>query len=303
MESPAVDVTLRLRTLGVGAMRNIRHAAVVASAFLAIGALTAGGPASAADMPVKAPVYKAPIVAPVYNWTGFYAGASAGFGWGTGSIELSPLPGFFIFYAPAIARGEIPGSSDLRARGFIGGMQTGYNYQSGSIVYGLEADISYARIRGTASNVSNGLLNPVITTTQEEQLDWLGTLRGRIGFAPTPSWLAYLTGGLAFGRGAASTTTAVAACPNSAFCSTGSFSKTLVGWTVGGGLEYALGRNWSTKFEYLYYDLGHESYITITPGAAVPTPVMQADATFKGHIARIGLNYRFDWGGPVYAKY
>src|SRR5262245_10333817 len=183
-----------------------------------------------------------------------------------------------------------------------------------AIVYGVETDFSYARVRGTALNVSNGLLNPVITTAQDSNLHWLGTLRGRLGVLPTPVSLFYVTGGLAYGHTAASTTTtvptvtfptvppSVSRCPDlNLFCSTGSSSKTRAGWTIGGGLEYAFGQNWSAKLEYLYYDLGRESYLTVTQAALAPTPVMQADAKFAGHIARVGINYRF--GGPVVARY
>jgi len=163
-------------------------------------------------------------------------------------------------------------------------------------------------------NVSNGLLNPVITTAQDSNLNWLGTLRGRLGVLPTPVSLFYVTGGLAYGHTAASTTTTVptvtfptvppsiSRCPDlNGFCSTGSSSKTRAGWTIGGGLEYAFGQNWSAKLEYLYYDLGRESYLTVTQANVVPTAVMQADAKFAGHIARVGINYRF--GGPVVARY
>src|SRR5262245_40877725 len=282
-------------------------------ATVALAAIAAGTSARAADMPVKAPAYRAPPPA-VFTWTGFYVGANAGYGWDTGSIDLAAVPPFTAFFAPAIARGEIPPSSDLHARGFIGGLQAGYNFQSGPIVYGVETDFSYARVRGTALNVSNGLLNPVITTAQDSNLHWLGTLRGRLGVLPTPVSLFYVTGGLAYGHTAASTTTtvptvtfptvppSVSRCPDlNLFCSTGSSSKTRAGWTIGGGLEYAFGQNWSAKLEYLYYDLGRESYLTVTQAALAPTPVMQADAKFAGHIARVGINYRF--GGPVVARY
>jgi len=277
---------------------------VIGSAALA--ALMAVGAAHAADMPVKAPAYKPPPV-PIYSWTGFYVGLNGGYGWDRGTIELSAIfPGFFGFYAPALANGAIPASSQPHARGFIGGLQAGYNYQSGSVVYGLESDISYAHLRGTAVNVSSAA-GPILTTVQEQKLDWLGTLRGRAGILAVPSVLAYLTAGLAFGHAEASTVTtrdvtAVSSCANNLFCNVGTGSKTLFGWTVGGGLESALGPDWTVKAEYLYYDLGRISFTAITIDIGdPPTPVMQAEARFKGRIARVGINYRF--GGPLVAKY
>lgn len=244
------------------------------------------------------------------GWTGFYAGVNVGYGQTAGSASFTPIEQ--TFFAASMATGEIPTWLKPNARGFIGGIQAGYNYQSGPhSMFGFEADISYSGIRGASSHISTPtLFNPTITTTQSEKLDWFGTFRGRAGFLPTPSLLAYVTGGLAFGQGVATTGTTVSpgligAPPTcgpagNIYCSDGSFSKTLLGWTVGGGFEHLIGRNWSAKVEYLYYDLGHESYTVVSQ--AIPSPaVMQADASFRGHIARFGFNYKF--GGPALATY
>lgn len=173
----------------------------------------------------------------------------------------------------------------------------GVRRRGGLIIFGAFA----GRYRTSASLRD---LDPVITTIQEENLNWLGTLRGRFGVLPAPSLLAYVTGGLAVGQGAASTTTMVPRIPLSGgcgpqfggnfFCSAGSSAKTLVGWTVGGGLEASVGGPWTAKAECLYCDLGTLSHTAVETGIPVlfATPILQASAQFRGHIARVGLNYR-----------
>jgi len=262
--------------------------------------------AYAADLPTYSKA--SPVVAP-FSWTGFYVGANVGYGQSTASsaqytaIEQT-------FFGGRIASGEIPSSLTANARGFLGGVQAGYNYQTGpQSMFGFETDIAYSGISGDRTKISIPLgFDPVIITTQKSTIDWFGTFRGRVGWLATPSFLIYATGGLAYGQGKAETHTTVAPGPIGApptcgplgniFCSDGSSSKTRVGWTVGGGLEHMIGRNWSVKAEYLYYDLGGASYTVFTQSPPPPA-VMQADTSFKGQIFRFGLNYKFDLAGPM----
>ncbi|HET7848773.1 MAG TPA: outer membrane beta-barrel protein [Pseudolabrys sp.] len=260
--------------------------------------LAAANFAGAAD--IKAPVYKAPpIMAPAPTWAGFYAGLNAGYGWGSGSTDLVALePNFFI---RGQTIGALPTSLGPRMEGFIGGGQIGYNFRFDRTILGLEADIAYSGMKGTAaysSNVSPPVLPPM-TTTQTNKVTWLGTVRSRLGWLWTPSVLVYASGGLAYGGVKASTNVNVdlaANCPASnVLCSTGSLSDARIGWAVGGGIEALIGINWTARIDYLYFDLGSESYPVVSTATFGfgGTEVMRPNAKFNGHIVRVGLNYRF----------
>ncbi len=193
-----------------------------------------------------------------YTWTGFYFGGNAGYGWGSADTHFDPLPDAVTFFnLRPITLGPDPS-------GFIGGGQVGYNWQWNKwLVLGVETDFQGSDMEGsefTSPIIRNdGTPFPNSTSFLEahERTQWFGTARGRIGFSPLCRLLVYATGGLAYGNIDYSATTN--------FGSGGgfstypvSFSKTKTGWTVGGGLEYALTHHWSLKAEYLYYDLGDE---------------------------------------------
>jgi outer membrane immunogenic protein len=207
--------------------------------------------AHAADLqrgPYKAPAYVAPAYA---NWTGFYAGINAGYGFGKSNWDVpavSPTP-----------------------KGFVGGVTLGFNYQTGVWVWGLEGDVDYSDMKGDTTCGAG---------TCETKNSWLATTRGRIGYAGWNNFLPYITGGAAFGDIKATSPS-------------GSASKTNVGWTVGGGLEYAMWSNWSVKAEYLYYDLGTTSLFMPDLLGRVPPTFQIHTVDFKGNIARGGVNYRF----------
>jgi outer membrane immunogenic protein len=284
------------------------------------GAMALTGAALAADLPSRAPppVFLPPP--PIYSWTGLYVGINAGGHWGSGSTTHFTGTDTDVTFGgglgAALAAGEIPSTGATGASGFIGGGGFGYNYQINSFVVGLEVDFDGATGRGS----SNALLSistppafivPPTSTQSAQRLDWLGTLRGRIGWTPIDRLLIFGTGGLAFGQSTASFSVVnpEAFPPLSAFAS----SSRSVGWTAGGGLEYALPNNWSNwsvKVEYLYYDLGNS---TGTVSYQNPDPVTLAPefSTLSGHtrhngnIVRAGLNYKFNWGAPapIVAKY
>ncbi|MEP7031273.1 MAG: outer membrane protein [Pseudolabrys sp.] len=216
------------------------------AAIAAMGLLVSGALANAADLP--RPGYKAPLYsAPAYmNWSGFYIGLNAGYGFGTSNWTS---PGF---------------SPDFQPKGFIAGGTIGYNFQTGSWVWGLEGDFDYSGMKGTNDTVC--------APSCETKNTWLGTGRVRLGYAGWNGWLPYITGGAAIG--------------NLTIAQGASFSKTKVGWTAGAGLEYALLSNWSVKGEYLYVDLGNSTCPATDCGAPI-------DFTFKAHLVKLGLNYRF----------
>jgi outer membrane immunogenic protein len=286
-------------------------------AGLAFGALV--GPAAAADLYVKAPP-----VAPCI-WCGFYIGANAGGTWSSdNSVSVTSAlaqdmllgPGSFGAASAAGATGNLGGGG---GSGFIGGGQFGYNWQTSSAwLVGFETDIqgvSSGKGNGTVSNTSGAfpffgapeVVNTSIATSQ--QLEYLGTVRGRLGYLYTPTFLLFGTGGLAYGGVKASTAIAQtnndciffpATCISPTASAAGAFSQTRVGWTAGAGFEWMFAQRWSAKLEYLYYDLGSVTYgnsplvtgpNTFAVGTAVVNSASSAD--FKGNIVRVGINYHW----------
>jgi outer membrane immunogenic protein len=230
-----------------------------------------GAPALAADMAVKAPPV-APAL--VYSWTGFYIGAQAGYGF---SDNKSSFSGF--------DSGDTPPSQSPNGGGFVGGGEVGYNYQFGSFVGGVEADLSYTHIHGSATGMS---LFGVVQSV-EQDINWLGTIRGRLGFVPVDRLLLFATGGAAFGGiGLSGSFNPGVNCAVTS-CGSGSISGTNSGWTAGGGLEYAWSNQLSVKAEYLFVDLGSRS-LTYPITLAVSQSTTASE--FKGNVARFGVNYK-----------
>jgi outer membrane immunogenic protein len=297
-------------------------------------ALAMTGSALAADLPhYKAPPPPPPPPPPL--WTGFYVGLNAGGTWAnSNSIRTvaAPIPvanpginpAAFGPLAAALAGSASSYLSSGGNGGFIGGGQIGYNWQFyNSFVAGVEADIQgIAGTSGTQTAVAGA---PVIgfpgevyfgVSSARRSVDYIGTVRGRVGWLFTPTLLLYGTGGLAYGGVSLTTSYFGGETPTfagfaPAFGGT-SFSDTRVGWTAGGGLEWMFWPNWSAKVEYLYYDLGNvttSSFIAHSPGHPLAPGVVAAAATqtttrFNGNIVRVGLNYHFNWGAaPIVAKY
>ena len=143
------------------------------------------------------------------------------------------------------------------------------------------------------------------STGVTKSIDWFGTVRGRVGFLATPQVLLYGTGGLAYGQTKSSFTTTdvtFGCIANATLCANGSSSSVRAGWTAGAGAEAMLGSNWSAKLEYLYVDLGRYSPSIST--STLPAVVFfNTSAQFHEQVVRVGLNYHFNWTGPVVAKY
>jgi outer membrane immunogenic protein len=264
--------------------------------------------ALAADLPART-YTKAPVlVDPGYNWSGFYVGANIGYSWGRSSdtSNLTNGDGTVLFTSA--------GSSNLD--GIVGGGQAGYNWQTQNWVWGLEADIQGTGERGsrdltcpvgvcTPSTVLPGfhalvILVPgaAVPLSLDQKIDWFGTVRGRAGVLVSPKVLLYATGGLAYGEVKSSETL------GTAFSTT----DTRVGYTVGAGVEGAIGGNWTAKLEYLYVDLGRTSgsFTSAIPAfgagtVASGTLTSSYSSRITDNVLRVGVNYRFD--GPVVAKY
>jgi outer membrane immunogenic protein len=211
-------------------------------------ALAVCGPAAASDAPIPAPSYKASVAVAVSPWAGSYIGLQGGYGWGRSSHTYT---------------GFDSGSFDID--GGIGGITTGYNWQSGTLVYGYESDTSYTSLDGSKA----------CTTNCFTELHWLSNYRLRAGQVWN-QYLLYVTGGLAVG-------TVKAGDGGS------SDTKTRFGWNAGAGIEAAIAPKWTAKLEYLYVDLGSKKNYSLPPAT---------DVSFQGHIVRVGVNYQFsiwDW--------
>jgi outer membrane immunogenic protein len=259
----------------------------ILSAVMVTAALTA--PGLAADLGARTTYTKAPVVAPVSNWSGFYVGGNLGYGWGDGNTDFSflPSPEFF---------GNNNTTLGARSTGVTGGAQLGYNWQIGSLVTGLEADIQGSDIKGstraTPTLAGTAIPNSVAVLSSEQKLSWFGTVRGRLGVTVTPDLLLYGTGGLAYGHVDASANSQ----SDGGLETPASVSKTKVGWTAGAGAEWMFAHNWSAKLEYLYIDLGSGSAFGdlnrvelqfLHPGAGYTW-------RFRENIARVGVNYHFN---------
>jgi outer membrane immunogenic protein len=220
----------------------MRRVLVTALSLLAIITSTS----FAADLPRGMPPAKAPVFVPGYSWTGFYAGINGGYGFGRSNWDS---------YA-----------TDADVNGGLVGVTAGYNWQTGALVFGLEGDVDWSNMRGSFTNAA-------CPTGCETKNNWLGTVRGRLGYA-FDRVMPFVTGGLAVGD------------INATVTGLPSVSTTNAGWTVGGGVEAAVFDNVTAKLEYLYVDLGSLNCGTASCGA--PTNI-----DMRSNVVRAGLNLRF----------
>jgi outer membrane immunogenic protein len=208
---------------------------MIRGATLAVAVLGAGA-VSAADLPARKGPVMAPAFAPVFSWTGFYAGLNAGYSFNRNSAVTVGTAGF-IALAPAV-----PGSLRTGKDGFTGGAQIGYNYQVGAAVMGLETDLQY--IDGKRGSAFTSAALGGLTTAASTDMSYLGTLRARLGFVAADRLMIYVTGGLAYGN-PDNTASVVAVGPGALWG--GSKDDVRFGYAVGAGMEYALTNNWSAK--------------------------------------------------------
>lgn len=222
---------------------------VILAGIGALALVSMTGMANAADLPRRQamPMKAAPMYAAPYSWTGFYVGVNGGGGWG--GSKWSNAAGW-------------NGVADVSG-GLVGGT-VGYNVQMNQAVFGLEGDLDWSNIRGST---------PCGATTCETRNGWLGTVRGRVGYA-FDRFMPYVTGGLAVGDIKADR------------AGIGGTTETKAGWTLGGGLEAAIAGPWTAKVEYLYADLGKTTCGAVACGVPM-------DVNFHTNIVRAGLNYRF----------
>jgi outer membrane immunogenic protein len=237
-------------------------------ALLGVTALSVA--ANAADLPVRAPFYPAPVAAP-FTWTGCYLGGHVGAGWAYTNWTNT---------ADTTAFGDLlPGQGYSQTdAGFVGGGQIGCNYQAGEWVYGIEGTFAGTTIKGDVANTVFGAADDVFTT----KINSIATATGRLGYAWN-NWLFYGKAGYAGGDVKFSVADTVG------IIGSGSDSHWHNGWTVGGGVEYALTPNWIVGVEYDYVDL-----LTKTYNVAGASPgVYNFDVHPQIHEVLARISYKF----------
>jgi outer membrane immunogenic protein len=235
---------------------------------VAIAAIGAALPAYAADLGYGQPYYQksAPVyAAPIYNWTGFYVGGHVG-GAFSSDNNFNGL-----------------GTGNNGNGRFLGGLQVGGDYQfNPNVVVGVEGQYSW--LGGSVGAAFPGGF--AYTNSQRG----LGSITGRVGYTWGPGLL-YVKGGYAYSDNNENVT--LGGVPV-AFATSGDHRN---GYTVGAGVEYMFAPNWSAKVEYQYYNFGNANFTA--PAALVPTGTFTTD----DHVIKAGVNYRFNWGSPVVARY
>jgi outer membrane immunogenic protein len=266
-----------------------------------VGAMALTGSAAfAADLPSRAPppVYLPPV--PIFTWTGFYIGGQVGGAWGSGGgnfTAFDPVTGTFV----DISRSNNPS-------GVIGGGHLGFDYQlpgwnwfsSSGVVIGVEGSVDGASLSKTTVVTLPGIFGNSGTLAARSSLDIQGSIRGRLGIA----WdrvLIYATGGVAFGG--INTDFAFSGVDEAGVAVFGSTSRSnsRTGWTVGGGIEYALTNNWSIGAEYRFTDFG-----SINRGAVLPDGgFFSARRRLEENQVQARITYKFETYAPppVVAKY
>jgi outer membrane immunogenic protein len=236
-------------------------------------ALSMAAPASAADLAARPYTKAPPMIAQIYDWSGFYIGANGG--WGSSRKCWDSVVG-----------GVFAGSEGCHdATGGVAGGQVGYRWQTGGWVFGVEGQGNWADLRG--SNTSS-----IFGDTNRSRIDAFGLLTGQVGYAWNNALL-YVKGGAAVTNDRFDIRTPAG---DALLASTG--DQTRWGGTVGAGLEYGFAPNWSAAIEYDHLFMGNKTATFTDPtGAFFATDRIKQDVD----LVTARVNYR--WGGPVIPKY
>jgi outer membrane immunogenic protein len=259
--------SIDVKKMEAGAMRF-----KVMSLWAAVFSLGIVQAASAADMSTKAPAY-APVA--VYNWTGFYVGASVGGQWlhYDATVTVPPAGG-------VVGATRSQNTASVRAGGYAG-----YNWQIAPMwVVGLEGDYAWGNNSQTTAFFPGAPVANVGDSTTAKQ-KWDASARVRAGYLLTPAWLLYATGGAAW-EGIDATANCSAATCGAVLAQTNSTTRS--GWTVGGGIEYMFARNWIARAEYRYADYGTwtSTFFTGVPATTIATKI-------TANTAYAGIAYKF----------
>jgi outer membrane immunogenic protein len=229
--------------------------------------LGAAAPANAASPPYPG----------AYNWTGFYLGGEAGWGWATQRIT-------HVTGATAFPAGSIDASLDQN--GPLAGVYAGYNYQINQFLVGIDGDIATTDITGTGRDVSavNGDVS-----SHSDQLSWIATATGRVGYVSN-NWLLFAKGGWAW---APFTEANILRTPGGGLANASASSDTHNGWTVGAGVEWGFAAHWSAKLEYDYIGFATANYLTTITSAAGAVSTEARSATSSLNMLKAGVAFRF----------
>jgi outer membrane immunogenic protein len=282
---------------------NRFHAKLLTAVVASLG-LTAM--ASAADLPART-YTKAPVMPPVFNWSGFYIGGFAGYAWADGNAGATEPTS-----APGVGYNGLanPNASYGLRGSFLGGGTIGYNWQApgSNFVFGLEGEAGYLHVRGSAQdpNATAANLSAIDSVNSTRIGDAYGVIAGRIGYAWDRTLL-YAKGGVAFvGHSYSFNDSCIG--PGAPGCGPGFLvinrSETQTTYAVGAGIEYAFTPNWSLKGEYLYLGT-RQTNTSSNLSVAAPANVLFTNSNSDPgiHTVKLGVNYRFNWGAPVVAKY
>jgi outer membrane immunogenic protein len=259
--------------------------------------MAASASALAADLPRRTPppVFVPP---PLFTWTGLYVGGQVGYAWGQdnsngtlSAVGVGPFAGYNGYNSP---------------NGEVGGAHIGYNYQISQFVIGVEGDVNGSNFNNAGTGLAfaaGGIPFGAFSVNTATRIPIEGSARARIGFA-WDHWLFFATGGAAFADIEHSYALGVAGL--GFFNDPGNpYSKTRVGWTVGGGVEYALNNNWSVRAEYRYSDYGRTSDLAFTSPFFGGLSGASSNHLTENKV-QVGFSYKFDWytpPAPVVAKY
>lgn len=263
-------------------------AASVLAAMVAVACRCNDAIAADMAMPTKSPA------APVYQWTGCYAGINGGGGAGSSDFTTNvgagdPATAYLKVLDPGEVSNDGTGSANNTA--WLGGGQVGCNWQSGTVVVGLEGD--YDAFRSTSAFFNNTNILPTsgnaFVVGESLKSDYLATVRPRIGIAADRNF-AYITGGAAF----ANANYTISYSDAGGGIGSASASKQLTGWVAGAGWEYAFADHWTLRFEYLYAAFPQKITATgsITGPGATPNP-LSGTANLMLQEARAGMNFKF----------
>ena len=238
---------------------------------VSLGVLGFAAPALAADLPMYA---KAPAVAaPAYDWSGFYVGVFGGYGYGNHNLNNALGPAGFANF-----------TANYSSQGGLGGIESGYNVQTGNIVLGVEGDFAWFDIKGND--------NFALGSNDATDLRWGGTVRARGGIA-VDRLLLFFTGGWAYGDLRHTNTDPALGVDQ--------FDNHRSGLTAGAGIAYAITNNLIGKFEYRYYDFGTYSRGAVGSTGVTANGQLPYNVANTYSVVTLGLDYKF--GGPVLAKY
>jgi outer membrane immunogenic protein len=239
-------------------------------------------------------------------WSGPYVGGFLGHAWGSSDIttKVGPAGPLTYFNAQGVLDVSRTGTGSASDDTFVGGVAAGQNFQSGKVVFGIEVDFGSFRLRDTVggTGVPYTKFAAIYSMQAALETDWLLTARARVGWTPVSNFLLYATGGLAVTKVQVSNSFSDNG-PAQGVGGTTSDEQTRIGWTIGGGAELALSRNWSLKAEYLHVGFGSVRASSsvfcgpsvaaqCTSGGGLPNSLVSS-GDLSADIMRFGLNYRF----------